>query len=402
MNAGGQALNISTTGIENITIMDNVMQSGSTGTIIGLSASQNTTMRYNDIAFTNAPANLISLNADNIGSESPEIEIAHNKLQYIGTSNIGGFTVLSLSGRVAGLAFYGNPLTGTPDMRAKCGVYAAAGTNLNGISISYSDFLTTENGILFDVGTIISGGITVQDITVDSEKAGIVINGAGQSEDQFIDVSGNTISSSGNAIKIHTTGVESISISDNKISMTQKGTAIDTSVNTTTSIAQNDIAFFNNSDPVIRIDAGSLNVDVPWVSFNYNVIRNIGPEKNTKTCLLRITNNFFYADAQYNFWASANAPIQYAKYSSNKSGYYYIDGYGFDTENWIGKEFIMQYNFGGNGGNAALGLYSQNFSDLVVGTPGISVDFSRTYNSQDKRSTSFGTGWSFGLSLIHI
>ena len=241
-----------------------------------------------------------------------------------------------------------------------------------------------------------AGNIIIDNNIIECAGDGISIEGTGDSDAQSITVTQNTITCAANAVRIESTGVEEITVSDNEITVSTNGNVLWLSVNQNLSILRNEISFYNNADPVIYIDAENLLSGEIYVSMNYNILRNISAERNVNTTLLSVSDPYLYVNAQYNYWAGPNAPRQKVGNPANYSGYYFIDGY-INYLNWIGQEFVMQYNFGGNGGSAALGLYSQSFSDMVVGTPGISVDFSRTYNSQDSRSKSFGAGWSFGF-----
>lgn len=57
-----------------------------------------------------------------------------------------------------------------------------------------------------------------------------------------------------------------------------------------------------------------------------------------------------------------------------------------------------QIHYGEEGVSVTTGNYSKSVTDMTVRAPGFSVDFTRTYNSKDDRSSStLGRGWTFGF-----
>jgi RHS repeat-associated protein len=94
-------------------------------------------------------------------------------------------------------------------------------------------------------------------------------------------------------------------------------------------------------------------------------------------------------DASYNYWDSVYGP-GYNKKNKVTSG--------VDYEPWLGQEFKYQFHNGSSGVYAPTGNYSRTFTDLSLASPGLNIDISRTYNSNDTRqNSSMGPGWTFGF-----
>gem|GEM_PF-925064 len=109
----------------------------------------------------------------------------------------------------------------------------------------------------------------------------------------------------------------------------------------------------------------------------------------------------FYPDpmSPINFMASYTGRY-YISLSVLNVNYVHSAKYTVIASNYLsrGREYPVQTHFGESGVQAASGNYSRSFTDLTVPSPGFSMDFSRTYNSQDQRTnTLLGTGWTFGF-----
>ncbi len=64
----------------------------------------------------------------------------------------------------------------------------------------------------------------------------------------------------------------------------------------------------------------------------------------------------------------------------------------------VSQQLLEQIHYGETGINVATGNFSETFTDMSVTAPGFTVNFSRTYNSRDTRTTStMGKGWFFGF-----
>ncbi len=64
----------------------------------------------------------------------------------------------------------------------------------------------------------------------------------------------------------------------------------------------------------------------------------------------------------------------------------------------VSQQLLEQIHYGETGVNVATGNFSETFTDMSVTSPGFTVNFSRTYNSKDTRTTStMGKGWFFGF-----
>ncbi|NLO62825.1 MAG: hypothetical protein GX099_05290, partial [Clostridiaceae bacterium] len=278
-------------------------------------------------------------------------------------------------------------------IEVKSNLGSDVGLDMDSVIIRDNFFRTFQYAVKLEVGSCET--IQVSDNDVGADFYAIYIEQSSDSKVDSVEIKGNTVYSDFAVLVLDFAGCEEISISNNQL------TARDQDLIRISGDADR-VAIRNNR--MTRLD--SYNCDFLtmrlWsnpdtiVSINFNIFRVESP-LTWPLRLVEIDESISYVNAQYNFWGGPHAPRtnQY-QWSGQDVGVNYVTP-NVDYSNWIGQEFVMEYNFGGNGGNAALGLYSQSFSDLVVGTPGISVDFSRTYNSQDKRSTSFGTGWSFGF-----
>ncbi len=57
----------------------------------------------------------------------------------------------------------------------------------------------------------------------------------------------------------------------------------------------------------------------------------------------------------------------------------------------------FEHHFGKSGTNPVTGNFSESFNDMTMKVPGFELEFTRTYNSLDDKSTLFGRGWTFGF-----
>lgn len=85
----------------------------------------------------------------------------------------------------------------------------------------------------------------------------------------------------------------------------------------------------------------------------------------------------------------------YTGYTFTNTSWQYIY-YGDDYTTTIINQLQQSFYNGSDGVYSPLGTYSQNFTDMSVNASGISIDFTRTYNSSVTTTGSFGKGWTFG------
>ena len=93
------------------------------------------------------------------------------------------------------------------------------------------------------------------------------------------------------------------------------------------------------------------------------------------------------------------------------NGIYFFGGYTPDIYKFKPElpldstRYLSLYRKGleiGGGVNPATGNYTKSISDLSVKSPGMNIDFVRTYNSKNKELGSFGKGWDFNLDISKI
>jgi len=78
-------------------------------------------------------------------------------------------------------------------------------------------------------------------------------------------------------------------------------------------------------------------------------------------------------------------------------------GYAFSTIpvwNRLIESYRYQSHFGKSsktGAYAPTGNFSRTYTDMTVASPGFELNFTRTYNSRDEKSTTLGKGWVFGF-----
>ncbi|HCC07860.1 MAG TPA: hypothetical protein DEP72_06860, partial [Clostridiales bacterium] len=75
---------------------------------------------------------------------------------------------------------------------------------------------------------------------------------------------------------------------------------------------------------------------------------------------------------------------------------------GKDADSWYTASQLatikQQIHYGKSGVNPTTGNFSATVNDLSVTAPGFTIDFARTYNSKDERTSPMGRGWSFGFN----
>jgi RHS repeat-associated protein len=204
-----------------------------------------------------------------------------------------------------------------------------------------------------------------------------------------LNIIGNNLISNCGIFKDSYTIVFNIKISGNQISATTDGIyLLCTSMN-----GQNDVSIYNN-----QITAGVNCVHLKRIDYpptfkvfvNYNILLDLGNQGTCRGVFNETTG--LTVNAENNFWGSAYGPTT----STRSTGGTRVSGI-VDYSPWMGQEFAEQYFYGRSGGYAPLGVYSQNFTDLFIDSPGVSLDFSRTFNSLCEDIGAFGLGWSFGF-----
>lgn len=124
-------------------------------------------------------------------------------------------------------------------------------------------------------------------------------------------------------------------------------------------------------------------------------------------------------DARYNWWGSNSGPAPYG--SGNGINYdtcwdperyvYYICDYHVDVDPWLGKAVSTGAQLGKAGPlssiqaiiadpvNTANGNYAHQHTDIAIPTRGLSLDFTRAYNSLSPQAGPLGYGWTHNWNL---
>ena len=127
--------------------------------------------------------------------------------------------------------------------------------------------------------------------------------------------------------------------------------------------------------------------DVPFMYYN--------TFKNNANCMYN-KNSADTIDVSYNYWGSPNGPSIYDTTTSQWIGDGDKIGSGFTYTPYFVTETKYPLTYDKGFSRKTPGNYTRSFTDMTVAAPGFDIQFTRTYNSLNTKSTLMGKGWTFG------
>ena len=352
---------------------------------------------YHSVYLQNAKCNLIISNNEIAHQDSMWISGDFSDKTVSITENTidGAFACIYMTstGGYGDISVHDNNLTGAMYPLYIKGLFSSGEINIHDNMIAC---LNTDD---YHEGIWLNFDDTTDDINISGNTITGVCYGIhlqGDFSNAGISILDNTVDGKYTVILIDSDGnIKSLTMSKNKITAENESFTYCANIRVTCSIdyaviRENTFDFANYDDGLV-ISAGILSYNI-FVNYNMFFFRDTNIVRQSAGLDARGAT---YVNAQYNYWGTPYAPNS-VDFRGVNTGMCYTYGY-VDYSNWLGHEFVMEYNFGQNGGYSPLGIYSQSFSDLKVECPGLAIDFSRTYNSLSDNTGLFGRGWSFGF-----